>query len=217
MELTEPQRDALTELINIAFARAAASLSDLTGNRVELDVPELAVQPFVELSSALSQFLSGDVAIIHQVFSGPMDGDALLLMNHDGAVNLVRLLTDENAASSASSRLGTAGKEVLSEVGNILLNACLGVFGNLLHVRLSFTVPQLHVEALDEFFGSLAVGKAELQYGLIIGAGFEIRESHVDGHLVIVLGVTSLDQIVQEVENWAMRSATGSSDTENTL
>ena len=33
MELTDYQKDALTELINIAFARTAASLSDLTGNR----------------------------------------------------------------------------------------------------------------------------------------------------------------------------------------
>jgi chemotaxis protein CheC len=214
MELTDQQRVALTELINIAFARVAASLSDLTGNRVELDVPELAVHPFSELSGALSQFLRGDVAIIHQIFSGPMDGDALLLMNHDGAINLVGLLTDE---SDPGSRLGTAGKEVLSEVGNILLNACLGVFGNLLHVRLSFTVPQLHVEALDEFLTSLGVGRAELQYGLIIGASFGIRESHVDGHLVIVLGVASLDQVVQEVENWAARAASGLPDVETTL
>jgi chemotaxis protein CheC len=213
MELTEFQRDALTELINIAFARAAASLSDLTGNRVELDVPEIEVHPFSELTEALSQFVRGDVTIIHQVFSGPMDGDALLLLNYDGAVNLVKLLTSEK---ELGSRLGTAGKEVLSEVGNILLNACLGVFGNLLHVRLSFTVPQLHIEALDGFLSSLAVGKAELQYGLIIGARFGIRESHVEGHLVIVLGIASLDQLVQEVEDWAARAATGSSDKTNT-
>ncbi len=143
-----------------------------------------------------------------------MDGDALLLLNYDGAVNLVRLLTSEN---EPGSRLGTAGKEVLSEVGNILLNACLGVFGNLLQVRLSFTVPQLHIEALDGFLSSLGIGKAELKYGLIIGARFRIRETLVEGHLVIVLGVSSLDQLVQEVENWATRAASGSADAEYSL
>ena len=33
MELTELQRDALTELINIAFARTAASLSEMAARR----------------------------------------------------------------------------------------------------------------------------------------------------------------------------------------
>ena len=38
MELTPIQKDALTELLNIGFGRAAASLSQLTGHR-ELETP----------------------------------------------------------------------------------------------------------------------------------------------------------------------------------
>ena len=34
MELTAVQQDALVELLNIGFGRAAASLSQLTGHRV---------------------------------------------------------------------------------------------------------------------------------------------------------------------------------------
>ncbi len=164
---------------------------------------------FSELGAALSQFVRGDVTIIHQFFLGPLDGDALLVLNHDGAVNLVRVLSGD---TDTSSRLGTASKEVLSEVGNILLNACLGIFGNLLQVRLSFTVPQLHIEALDEFLSSLGTGKAELKFGLVVGSNFDIRDCHVEGRMVIVLGITSLDQLVHAVEQWAMRAASGASD-----
>ena len=39
MELTEIQQDALVELLNIGFGRAGASLSQLTGQRVLLEVP----------------------------------------------------------------------------------------------------------------------------------------------------------------------------------
>ena len=39
MLLTEKQKDALGEIINIAFARTAASLSQLSGHRVLLDAP----------------------------------------------------------------------------------------------------------------------------------------------------------------------------------
>ena len=42
MVLTELQQDALVEVINIGFGRAAASLSKLTGQRVQLDLADAA-------------------------------------------------------------------------------------------------------------------------------------------------------------------------------
>ena len=45
MELTTAQHDALVELLNIGFGRAAASLSQLTGHRVLLEVPQVSVHP----------------------------------------------------------------------------------------------------------------------------------------------------------------------------
>jgi chemotaxis protein CheC len=200
MELNPAQKDALTELINIAFARTAASLSELTGNRVDLEVPEVSVHPIQALPEALAHFVNGEVATVHQIFSGPVAGDAFLLLNHDGAVNLVDLLTGEG---SPARRLGASAREVLSEVGNILLNACLGIFGDLLQVRFSFTVPRLHLEALGLLLDSIVIGKDELHHALVVGARFTLRTSEVTGCLVIVLGIASLDQLMQAVESWA--------------
>lgn len=202
MELTERQRDAISELINIAFSRTGAALSELTGHRVLLNAPEVSVHPTTELPEALAKFIPGEIASIHQVFGGPVAGDALLLLNHDGAVHLTDLLTDGNAAPS--SRLDESAREVLTEVGNILLNACLGMFGNLLDVRVSFSVPRLHLETLDELLGSLIAG-GEPQYALVIYTAFHIRDSAVRGFLVMVLSVTSLDRLIQEVEAWEER------------
>ncbi len=208
MELTEVQKEALTELINIAFSRTAASLSDMTGNRVELDVPEIAVYPIRDLFKALSRFVSGDVATVHQIFAGPVAGDAFLLLNYEGAVDLVNLLTGANAPPH---RLAESSKEVLSEVGNILLNACLGIFGDLLKVRFSFTVPRLHLEALEGLLDSLVIDKDELHHALVIGAKFHLQASAVTGCLVIVLGIASLDLLIRAVEVWAEASTAPSS------
>jgi chemotaxis protein CheC len=203
MELTERQRDAISELINIAFARTGAALSELTGHRVILNAPEVSVHPTTELPRALAKFIPGEIASIHQVFGGPVAGDALLLLNHDGAVHLTDLLTDGSAPPSG--RLDESAREVLTEVGNILLNACLGMFGNLLDVRVSFSVPRLHLETLDELLGSLTGGGNEPQYALVIYTAFQIRDSSVRGFLVMVLSVTSLDRLIQEVEAWEGR------------
>lgn len=202
MELTEHQRDALAELINIAFSRTAASLSDLTGHRVLLDVPRVAIYPIDELSEALAEFLPTEIATVHQVFSGAVTGDALLLLSHDGAVMLTDLLTNE---VDKRDRLDESDREVLTEVGNILLNACLGMFGNLLQVHVSFSVPRLHLETLDALLRTLVIGKEGLRYALVVYTSFRMHHSAVNGYLVIALNVASLDRLIQEAEQWERR------------
>jgi chemotaxis protein CheC len=199
VKLTERQTDALAELINIAFARTGAALSELTGHRVLLSPPEVAVYRTEELRPALAKFVPGDIASIHQVFGGPVAGDALLLLNYAGAVQLTDLLTDEEQPSVF---LDESAREVLTEVGNILLNACLGMFGNLLNVHVTFSVPRLHLETLDELIDSTTSDKTEMHYALVVYTAFQVRDSSVKGFLVIVLSVGSLDRLIQEVDAW---------------
>jgi chemotaxis protein CheC len=198
MVLTEQQQDSLSELINIAFSRTAASLSDLTGQRVLLDAPQVEVRPIAELDTTLEQRVrEEDLATVHQTFSGPVSGDALLLLSYTDAVRLTDLLT---GAQIRTSRLDTSSREVLIEVGNILLNACLGVFGNLLQMHITFAVPRLHLDALHALLDSIVVVKNEMQYALVVYTSFRLRDSAVSGYLVIVLGVASLDSLIQALE-----------------
>jgi chemotaxis protein CheC len=199
MELTEQQTDALTELINIAFARTGAALSDLTGHRVLLQPPSVALHLTNELDGQLARFVPGEVAWIHQIFDGPVAGDALLLLNYDGAVQLTELLTDD---SSNSHRLDESSREVLTEVGNILLNACLGVFGNILQVHVGFSVPRLRLDSIDELIAWLKDDRQETRYALVIFTKFQIRDSKVNGYLVLVLNMAAFDRLVQEIDNW---------------
>ena len=54
MQLNEVQHDALVELLNIGFGRAGASLSQLTGHRVLLEVPQVAIHPIERADEARS-------------------------------------------------------------------------------------------------------------------------------------------------------------------
>src|SRR4051812_21094489 len=132
MELTATQTDSLSELINIGYARAAGALSELTGYRILLDVPRVEAHPIKEVTRLLARTIKGEVASVHQVFTGPVSGNALLLLDHEAALMLNRLLTND---ANLSGQLDAGAREVLTEVGNVVLNACLGVFGNLLRVQ----------------------------------------------------------------------------------
>jgi chemotaxis protein CheC len=143
------------------------------------------------------------VATIHQIFGGPVSGDAFLVLDVAGAARLVELLT---GAGAPIEQMGNSAKEVLSEVGNILLNACLGVFGDLLEVRFTFAVPRLQLETLASMVSSLIIEESELRHALIVGTSFRLLGSEVTGCLVLVLGLTSLDRFIQTIEDWAQRS-----------
>ena len=208
MELTPAHLETLTELINIGYGRAAAALSELTGRRIKLDVPKVAVYPIQEIGSALKDVLTGEVASVHQVFSGPVSGNALLLLDHDAALLLNSLLLDSPVHSG---RLRAPEREALTEVGNIVLNACLGVFGNLLQVHVTFSVPRLNVESIDGVMHSISVRSQEVQYAMMVHTHFTVRDSDVRGYLVIILGITSFSRLLEELNNWEKRQiASGS-------
>jgi chemotaxis protein CheC len=116
-----------------------------------------------------------------------------------GALELTELLTDN---SNGSHRLDESAREVLTEVGNILLNACLGVFGNVLHVQVGFSVPRLRLDNVDQLVQWLNSGGDELRYALVIFTKFQVRYSQVNGYLVLVLNMAAFDRLVNEIDHW---------------
>lgn len=204
MELNERQHDALVELLNIGFGRAGASLSRLTGHRVLLDVPQVSIHPIEHLHHSLQLVSQNEVASVHQVFSGPVAGDALLLLDPVAACALKELLTSEPALPLA---LDTSTREVLTEVGNIVLNACLGTFGNLLRVPIGFAVPNIAVDSIKAIVDSLGANEEGFRYALVVTAGFRLRGAEVTGYVVVVLTVHSLTRLLSAVEEWERRQA----------
>ncbi len=199
MMLTAEQRDALTELINIGFGRAAASLSRLTGHRVQLEVPQVMICPVDELGDTLRPYIDGEIASVHQVFSGPVAGDALLVLDQRSGGMLKELLTNEPALPLS---IDASAREVIAEVGNILLNACLGMFGNLLKVQVSFAVPHVTLEGLEAVVESVVIEREGLRYALVVHAGFRLKGGSVTGYLIIVLSVASIDRLLRAVDAW---------------
>jgi chemotaxis protein CheC len=199
VELSPAQHDALVELLNIGFGRAGASLSSLTGHRVLLEVPHVAMHPIDRLNDTLGEFMKGEVASVHQEFGGPVGGDAMLILDPVAASTLKELLTNEPALPLS---LDASAREVLTEVGNILLNACLGTFGNLLKVPVSFSVPDIDIASVRAVVDRLIGPSHSFRYALVVTAGFRLRDAEVTGYVVIVLTVQSLTRLLVAVEQW---------------
>ena len=193
MNLKDIDHDALTELFNIGLHRAAASLSELTGQRIVVDLPRLWVCPIEETYARLVDFLDGDLATVHQIFKGTVTGDAVLVLDYDSATRLSALMTGGGVA--VGGRLDQSAREVLAEVGNVILSSCLSSFGDMLHVSVSFSVPRMHVESLEGLLGSIQVDSEEMNFALLAATRFRLTEGEVGGYLMIAVGISSLDLI----------------------
>lgn len=196
-ELTAAQQDALVELLNAGLRSAGVALSQLTGHQMVLEVPAVSVHSISELPPALCALAGNDVTAVHQVFSGAVAGDALLLLDHHAAGMLKQLLTGE---APLPLSLDASARELFTDVGNFLLNACLGTFGNLLKVQVSFSLPHITHDSLHRVLETLPVDSDGRRCALVLPAAFKLRGAKVCGLIVIVLGVTALDRLVRAVD-----------------
>jgi chemotaxis protein CheC len=194
--------DALTELFNIGLHRAAASLSELTSQRVLVDLPRLWVCPLKDLNGVLKQLLTGELATVHQIFGGSVSGDAVLLLEYDKAALLASVMTDGQVAGDG--RIDTSAREVLAEVGNIVLGACLSAFGNMLKVSVTFSVPRIHIESLDGLLHSLVVDSSDIQYAMVATTRFRLSQQEVGGYMIFVIGMSSLEHVNQALAEQAL-------------
>jgi chemotaxis protein CheC len=201
VELTPRHREALGELINIGYARAGKSLSELTGERIVLNAPMVGIHSIDVVRVALNDLVKGEVASVHQVFSGHVAGHALLLVNGEAA----DVLTSPLVAGVPPTEQQAARREALTEIGNILLQASMGLCGELLQVHVSFTVPRLEIETIDDMLNSICVNNQELQFAVLVRTRFELQNSQVSGYIVVILGVTSFSRLLDELERWEAR------------
>src|ERR1700722_10270615 len=94
--LTELERDALTELVNIGVSRAAAGLRKMVGEEVLLSVPSVEVVSHRLAITLIGERESDDLIAVLQDFAGAFSGRALLIFPRTKSLELVRAVAGEN-------------------------------------------------------------------------------------------------------------------------
>lgn len=183
----------------MGYGRAAGALCDLVGERVTLEVPNIEIAFLKDLTPALAKVFKGQVWSVHQVFSGTLKGHALLMIDPGAAEVLTRAVLKDKLPHDQKARLM---QEVLSEVGNIVLQGAMGICGEILKIQLKFSVPGLSVENIHTMLKSASVDDQGVEYALLIRTRFTIVSKKVTGYLVVVLGVTSFNRLMEAVDAW---------------
>lgn len=187
MSLSNEQLDVLKEVIHMGIGRSASMLNELLNSHVSLVVPDLQVfdKPVSEEHNHM--FLEQIVSATELSFKGPLQGSASLVFPPESASKLVDVVTNESGGDGLDAiRRGT-----LTEVGNIVLNGVMGVFGNLIGERLIYSLPAFQESVFEKLFHY-----NDDQPGIVILAhtDFTIQEFHIEGDIILILN-TQPEQI----------------------
>jgi chemotaxis protein CheC len=187
IELTELERDALTELVNLGVSRAAVSLRKMVGEQVLLSVPSVEIVSRDQASHLVGNGGS-ELVSVHQDFSGEISGRALLIFPETNSLELVRAVT---GGELALEEIIDLEQEALAETGNVILNGCLATIANMLRRKLTMSLPEIMRGDGPQLFDLNAAGVAE-ELVLFLRIDFSVRERDIRGYIAMLMDMPSL-------------------------
>jgi chemotaxis protein CheC len=203
--LNEMQIDLLGELVNMYISKAANMLSEMVGQRIILSVPSVEIisqsDGMDDIDLKIARVSSGHIVSSTVSFDGKFTGKAIVLFPVDDAKRMVNtIMGDENPVVQGTvgvSELHDTDFDVLKEIANIMINVVVGEFGNLLGIKLKYTVPSVELTNVSRNDKSYAVPEGSCM--LILNTRFSLSETEVNGAMVIALSLSSLEALVEKL------------------
>jgi chemotaxis protein CheC len=199
--LNADQIDALVEIFNISIGRAAASLSSMVEEEVTLTVPSIEFMAVKDAAQRLGIDTQRICGVI-QSFDGPFHAEAMLMFPEDRSLEIVRMMLGE---SYSLDELSDLQQEAMSEIGNILLNACVGSIANITHASFDSTLPEVRMGLGQDLLQSHK--KTEQDSVLLIYIDFIIAARTIHGYMAFLMDVPSINGLIESVDRFLTSDA----------
>lgn len=198
-DLKEIQLDALKEVANIGACHAATALSELTNEKVLVNVPVIRINPIEEIFSMAAK-PSEVVAGVLIYFLGDMTGRTLLMFPQEAAWHLTDCLLRRPVGTTTG--IGELEESALKEVSNVLTCAYMNALGDLLSLVVVPSVPSMTVD-----MASAVLDAVSLDFGndkdLVVCIETEFRfvekNTVLHGYFLLLPDPDSLEVILKAV------------------
>ena len=202
LDLTNNQRDALTEIFNIAIGRAADSLNQMVKEEIILSIPEINFYSQDKAFSIYSDLFEAPVGAVRQRFESTFSGDALLVFPERQSLYLVKHVLGDLVDDSSIEVLE---HETMSEVGNVVLNGCLSSLADQLGTIINSMLPEYTIEPLQSIFETGKSASSGSDYILFVKVDFRTHKSQINGYIMLIVDIVSAKAFLHEVEAYIER------------
>ncbi|MBP2315642.1 chemotaxis protein CheX [Azospirillum soli] len=204
VDLTDLERDALTELVNMGVGRAATHLSRMVSDQVLLSVPSVEIVHRDSAARLLSARERNSLVAVEQQFQGAFSGRALLIFPETNSLELARAVL---GSELSLEEIVDLEQDALAEIGNIILNGCLVVMANTLKDNLSISLPSVLRGDSNRIFQNPGENSDELVMFLYID--FSIRSRSIRGYIALLMGLSSLESLKGLIHSFIQRIESG--------
>lgn len=198
-KLDAEQIDALSEIFNIGVGKAAAAMGKLMHDEVLLSVPHVSIFTVSEAAQQLGT-AGSTMYGVRQPFRGVFSGDALLIFPGDKSLEIVRIVAGQ---SVPGEDLSAIEQDAMTELGNVMLSACLATLADLLGNEFELSPPRVDVGDSRTILGT----RIQNHLVVFLHIRFELLSSQIEGFVVFVLNTTSLLALRAAVDRLLGRQA----------
>ena len=197
--LSELQKDLLSEILNTNLGVAASLLSEMVNQKVILSLPSLDLKKGNEidlrpLTKESSDFHTSVLSTMR--FGNDFSGNAYIVFPADKAKYLVEACMGDEDKGDLFSKLSEQDLDVIKEISNIIFNAVIGEFGNLLDVKLEYSLPKIEMTVVDSMDGGIL---PEEMHFLSMFNSFYLSKSQVRGMIFIALSIGSENMLISKL------------------
>ena len=195
--LTELQHDALVEIFNIGVGHAARAMSEIVNEPVTMSVPSISFVNRADAAAMLGNKDAARVCGVSQHYVGAFSTEAILMFPEDKSLDIVRLMVGE---AVPLKELTEMEQEAMSEIGNIILNSCVGTLANLFSQELAGSLPSYHVGTSEEILS--ASGGPAHAVVLMLHIDFILETHQIHGYVAFILDLSALHDLQELVDRY---------------
>lgn len=186
-DLSDIERDALGELVNIAVSGAASRLRAMVGSEVSLTVPIVEVVGGTAAASSIADLGLQELVAVRQAFEGRLNGQTMLVFNDADADTLMRAVLGDGFSEEEYAELRV---DTLGEIGNVLLLGLLATIGSMLGLTFDVKIPTVESAQVGHVFPP-----GEERVIMLIHVNFSVRQIEARGYFALVMGLGSFQSL----------------------
>ncbi len=193
--ISEDHLDALQEVFNIAIGQAGASLASFLDVFVKLSVPKIEIMQSCQMIDILTKLIGKEKVItaVRQSFFHSLHGESITIFTDMNSIRDDHQLENDESCQESNS------EEMILDISNILVGACLKGVAQQLRTQLSFSHPTILCSEtpIELVFHGYQFA---WENALLIQITFQVEELTSRWYLLFFVPSESIVFMVQEID-----------------
>ena len=183
--------DALREIVNIAMGQATTALSTILMNAfVRLSIPQVTIIPVDQMPEVVSGMIgkAESISAVRQAFYDHLNGEVIVIYGLGGCRNMADLMGYDEQMDEEKDQ------ELLLDVSNILVGACLNGIAQQLDMELGYSAPSIIGEKIpvENLFSDYDL---TWSHALLVNVRAWIEERKFSSHILIFMEEQSTELV----------------------